>query len=291
MKTRHLTTMSTTGTDRPGSPQSPKCGGSDPLAKSFVFPDIKDKTVLVVGVGGGCDIISAFALAEKLKTGDPAKLVYANTKTKIPDGLDCLSQHILRVPKDRIALSPAMRTHGTTFIDQSIPRGDEGCPLILILPKGREHHTELAAELRGMSFDMIFSVDTGADSIVTEATSGPEGRDQRMMRLLASLGRPWIHIVVAPGCDGETTFSQIQDTVKKLDGAKRYSGCFSIAPMLPAMRQLAGPLKKNRTPNIILDACSGTLDRGADGESLVIPRGRRPEIPRRWLSIALAIDA
>ncbi len=266
-----------------------KINSDDPLSKSFVFPSITGKNILIVGVGGGCDIISAFALAELLKSCSPAKLVYANTKTRIRDDLEHISAHILRVPQKRITLSPQMHTHRTTLIDQSLPRGDEGCPLILKLPKDEDRCAELVAELHGMSFDMVLSVDTGADSIVVEATSGPQGRDQRMMKLLASLGWPWFHIAVSPGCDGETSFSQLQETVRKLNSANRYLGCFSIEPMLPVMRELAAPLKRKRTPNIIVDACSGALDMSSDGQSLIVPRGLRPEIPKRWLSVALVI--
>ena len=242
----------------------------DPLDQKFVFPAIKGKELLIVGVGGGCDIMSAFAIAEILRSHGPAKLVYANTKERVEDGLEHVATHILKVRPERVTLSPGMRTHGTTLIDQSVPRGDDGCPLILQLPK--EHRcAELVDEIRDLSFDMILSVDTGADSIVREATSGPHGRDQRMMTLLESVGKPWYHIAVAPGCDGEASFSHLQDAVNELRSSKRYLGCFSIQAMLPTLRELAAPLTRRRTPNIIADACSGALDVGADGKSVVVP--------------------
>ena len=34
---------------------------------------------------------------------------------------------------------------------------------------------------------------------------------------------------------------------------------------------------------------SGALDMSSDGQSLIVPRGLRPKIPRQWLSVALVI--
>ena len=265
--------------------------GDDPLHKPYTIPDIRGKRVLVVGVGGGCDIISAFALAQLLNDGQPAKLVYANTKSRVLEPLEHLSAHVLKLPPDRIVLSPHAHAHRTTLIDQSVPRGDDGCPFIFLLPDDDDESCDaFVAELRQMAFDVVFSVDTGADSIVTQATSGPDGRDQRMMRLLARLGRPWFHVAVSPGCDGEASVSQIQDAVRTLCSTGSYLGCTPVAPMLPTMRELAAPLRSTRTPNIIVEACSRDLDATSDDELLTVPREIRPEIPRRWLSVALVFD-
>jgi len=277
---------------RPTTPQQDISGqgpDADPLDQTFVFPDIRGKSVLIVGVGGGCDIISAFALAEMLRSREPARVVYANTKTRIRERLNHKSAHILELPPERICLSPGMHTHGTTLIDQSVPRGADGCPLILRLPEEESQCTQLVDEIRQMSFDMILSVDTGADSIVAEATSGPQGRDQRMMNVLGSVGCPWLHIIVAPGCDGETTLPQLQSAVRELQSSSSYMGCFSIEPLLPTLRELAAPLKRKRTPNIIADAFAGSFHVAADGTSVVVPRGTRPAIPKKWLSVALVV--
>jgi hypothetical protein len=266
---------------------SPSGLEADLISKPFVFPDFCGKRVLVLGVGGGCDIISAFAVAEILKPGGPAKLIYANTKTRVWENLQRVSRHILRVPAERIVLSAHQSTHGTTLIDQSMPRGDDGCPLILELPPAKNHCEELAREIQQMTFDVILSVDTGADSIVAETANGPCGRDQRMMAVLERVGRPWFHLVVSPGCDGETSLSQLEAAVRKLIDADKYAGYFPIAPLLPTMRKLAAPLGRTRTPNIIIDAFSGVLESSSDGQALVVPRGLMPVIPRSWLTMAL----
>ncbi len=264
----------------------------DPLDQPFVFPSMLDKRVLIVGVGGGSDIISAYALAEMLGSREPAKFIYANVKSRIRENLQHRSAHIYELPAERITLMPGMHTHGTTLIDQSMPRGTDSCPLILQLPGEGEVNecAQLVQEIQEMSFDMIISVDTGGDSIVREAISGPKGRDQRMIEILALVSKPWLHVVIAPGCDGEITASQFKNAISELQSTQSYMGCFSIEPMLSIFRTLAEPLKRNRTPNIIVDANEGLLDVGADVNSLVVPRGIWPEIPKKWFSVAVVVN-
>lgn len=261
----------------------------DLLSKPFVFPRLTGKTVLVLGVGGGCDIISAFALSQMLKEHEPATIVYANTKTKIREQLQPLSTHVLRVPEERIVLSGDMETYGMTLIEQSLPRGDCGCPWIFLLSRGEQKCAELVAEIQELLFDVIVSVDTGADSIVSNAASGPEGRDQRMMRVLGSVGTRWRHVVISPGCDGETSYLQLQTAMNQLESANRYAGCFSLEPLVPFFREASAGLENTRTPNIIVDAYQKNLRESSDGR-LVVPRGWEPEIPRSWLLTAFVIQ-
>ena len=227
-----------------------------------------------------------------LGSRESAKFIYANVKSRIRENLQHRSAHIYELPAERITLMPGMHTHGTTLIDKSIPRGTDGCPFILQLPGEEDENgcTQLVEEIREMSFDMIISVDTGGDSIVREATSGPKGRDRRMLEILALVGKPWFHVVIAPGCDGETFSSQFQNAISELQSTQSYMGCFSIEPMIPIFRTLAEPLKSNRTPNIIVDANEGLLDVREDGNSLVVPRGIWPEIPKKWFSIAVVVN-
>ncbi len=262
----------------------------DLLDAEYVIPELRGMRVLVVGVGGGCDIISAHAFAQVLRDHEPASIVCANTKPRGDERLECISPHVLKVPQERAVLVPGTRTHGTTLIDQSVPRGDGGCPFILLLPQGEEHADALVKEIQSLGFDMVFSIDTGADSIVAEATSGPDGRDRRMLRLLSRLHLPWFHVAISPGCDGETTFDQIVTAVSTLSRSGAYKGRLPVAPMVSTMRELGVPLKDTRTPNIIAAVCRPNVVGVAGEEAVTIPRGIRPKIPRRWLCSALVFD-
>jgi len=260
------------------------------LNKPFAFPSISGKKVLIIGVGGGCDIITAYAFSKMLHQDEKTKVIYSNTKTKIREPLDPVSHHILRVAEKRITLAPKTHTHGTTLIDQSIPRGPDGCPWIIHLPRSGAGLDELAAEIREMEFDLVISIDTGADSIISEATSGPKGRDQRMMNMLNRLGTSYFHVVVSPGCDGETTFTQLTETITEFTASEEYLGCVSILDIVPMMSELARPLKFNRTPNIIAEACSHYFNKLDEDQIFEVPRGLKPKIPIKWLSVALIFN-
>ena len=71
---------------------------SEFLQTEFSFPDLMGKKILVVGVGGGSDIISAYAIAQILKRHGAQKAIYANTKRRVEPSLESVSLHVFRVP-------------------------------------------------------------------------------------------------------------------------------------------------------------------------------------------------
>lgn len=263
---------------------------SDFLSLGFEFSNLKGKKVFVIGVGGGCDIITTYALSEFLSACRPQTLIYANTKRQIEKDLERISPHIYRVPKQVRPLSSFCHTHGSTLIDQSVPRGDEGCPWICHLSRQQEGRTELAQEIENMRFDLIIAVDTGADSIVEKATSREFGRDKMMLETLTGLSCPLLHIVVAPGCDGETSFTDLRNSFERLRLERKYKECFHLSPIMSILRKLSASLEENRTPNIIVAAHEGRLETASKDDVLLIPRGMRPAIPKPWLERAFVFS-
>jgi Protein of unknown function (DUF1152) len=252
--------------------------------EKFTFPDVTGQAVLLVGLGGGSDIISAFALGTLLPAGQARKVVYGNTKTR-EDRLERVTAHIGRVPAQRVELRPGPdRFHGTTLIDQSVPRGDDGCPWTLSLDD-ESAARQLAEEIRGLGFDLLFGVDTGGDSLASRR----RGRDKRMLRILQDTGIPLFHVVVAPGSDGETSVGRLQQAFAEQRAAGRYRGCFSLAPALPLLESLSEALSAKRTPRIILAAVNDRLERRED--RVVVPRGCKPVVPKEWLSHGFVFGA
>jgi hypothetical protein len=99
--------------------------------RPFVFPDVIGRKVLFLGLGGGSDIILAHVLARAFCPAGTRSLISGNTKKKDEPDLEATTPHIRRLPGPVVV--PRVRTHGTCAIDRSIPRGDEGCPWILLL--------------------------------------------------------------------------------------------------------------------------------------------------------------
>src|SRR5262249_9504185 len=140
----------------------------------FVFPDLAGKKVLFLGLGGGCDVITAFAVA-KLAEGRARAAVYAHTKTSSVARLQPIPPHILRVAGPVLEPGRQVRGYGRTKIDHSVPRGPDGCPWIFVLDRETAER-ELVGEVRSLGFDVIFGVDTGGDSIARKRGRGHRGR-------------------------------------------------------------------------------------------------------------------
>jgi hypothetical protein len=246
------------------------------LEQRFVFPDLTDQRVLVLGLGGGCDVILAYAVARRLLPGGARSVIYANTKKEDEANLEPVTQHIRRLVGP--VVSPSGRTHGTCAIDRSIPRGDEDCPWIVLLDD-READEALVTEIVSLRFDLIFGVDTGGDSLAARSSSG---RDKRMLRVLEQTKIPLFLIVAAPGSDGDFLAGDLRRAMTQQKEAGRYRGCLGLSAALGVLRELSEPLTRTRTPNIILAAADDKLEKATGGQ-VIVPRGRRPAVPREWL--------
>jgi uncharacterized protein (TIGR00725 family) len=262
----------------------------DFLDRPYEPPDLEGERVLVVGIGGGSDIISAYAFSRLLVDRHPAALLYANTKRDIDRGLTRISKHVYRVPE---AVQPVARDdpkHGTTKIDRSVPRGDEGCPVIFLLPEEDRRAPDLAAEIDRLRFDHIFAVDTGGDSLLTDRVHKHAGRGRRMLAVLERCVIRLHIVVLGPGCDGEASFLELHRTFTRKVSNGRYLGCFSLAPMIGVYRQLAALLSSRRTPNILTSVHDGSVARGSTPGTVIVPRGQRPLIPEAWLKHGFVFD-
>lgn len=251
---------------------------SDLFATAFDFTTVPGRRLLVLGIGGGADIVSAYAVAQLLPAPERVVL-YGNTKKRDDGWLVPLSPHVHRLREGDDPTPQRRRSaHGTTSIDRAIPRGPDGCPFIVTLPDEADAHV-VAAELVALGIDAILGIDTGGDALATAASSGDGGRDKRMLRVLRATGLPTRLVVIAPGSDGETPTTALHHALQREQAEGRYQGCFALDPVLGILRAQAATLDAKRTPRIILAAVDGPPD-----EYVVVPRGLRPAVPRRWLT-------
>ncbi len=255
---------------------------ADPKEVPFVFPDVAGQKILIQGLGGGCDVITAFALSKLLESGQSQGVVYANTKTGDVGSVEHVSPHVLRVSGPMIEASRRVKGRGKAWIDHSVPRKPNGSPWIVLL-EDEVAERELVGEIQSLGFDLLVGVDTGGDSIASKGGRGHLGRDQRMLGVLRRIGLPLLHVVVAPGSDGETSCEDLSAAFAEHEADGRYRGCFPLDPMLPIFRAFRESLSPIRTPQIILAAAEDRLARTSNGR-VVVPRGRKPAVPKDWLT-------
>lgn len=255
----------------------------------FAFPNVTSQRVFVLGLGGGCDILTAFALARLLDAGPTGVVSYGNTKKGDAGAIEPISPHILRVTGPLVEAGRRVRGRGKAWLDHAVPRTADGSPFIVLLDS-EDAERELVGELRSLAFDLIVGVDTGGDSVAVKRGRGRFGRDQRMLAVLRATHVPLLHVVVAPGSDGEADAEDIQTAFAARAAVGEFRGRFSLGPMLPTYEAFRECLSPERTPRIVLAAFKGELARTDDGR-LIVPRGRKPKVPAEWLTTGFVFAA
>jgi len=240
-------------------------------------------TVLVVGLGGGSDVVSARMLAERFERSHPeVTFVTGNTKRRTePDWV----QHAESVYTLPVGEPIERVRHGTADIDRRIPRGPLGDPFIFRLP-GRAHLGEVTRGVLELGVDAIVGVDTGGDVLrAIRRGKMKRGRDAQMLMALKNTRLPLVLTVVGPGADGESTRSE-------LDGI--YTSALELAPGMNWVEKwsmsaqdierldaLSAGIPERRTPRIIVAAARSAED------MMHVQREQYPEVPTAWLTEVL----
>lgn len=139
------------------------------LEARFEFPDINHKRVLILGMGGGCDIYTAHTLGCDLSNKYKAAHISVASATNSRDltghrPVLLETPHILTIPPAQVP--GASLVPRQSFLEQTIPHWPDGSPLVIIMPSGHPRVTErirencelLIPELQSMSYDFIVGV-------------------------------------------------------------------------------------------------------------------------------------
>lgn len=270
------------------------------------------KRILVLGMGGGCDVFAAYALARLIThLQGNSTVLFGNTKVigKKQHALlwfTQLSDCLWSAPEEVVPIV-SNNTHGTCDLELGCPRGPEGSPLVFVLPgrsKDLQQHTAenvdtIVPAIASLHVDLVIGVDCGGDSIsggVDWQGCPGKGRDMQMLNCLRVCGISFLHVVLGPGCDGETEEPRMRACCAQLSAQGSLRGVFQVEPLLADMVGCCTALAPSRTPNLMLRAQSDALPSvqapdNKSGDSVCITRGRRnTRIPREWLKHDLAIN-
>ncbi len=253
----------------------------------FNWPNVEGKRVLCVGLGGGSDVITAYAVSTLLNPGPRGQMAYGNTKGRAERDLIQIARQIYRVQGEPVPPSEMKARHNTTGIDRTIPRGPLGTPLVFVLPKqDRVAQETLCEEIKALGFDLIIGVDTGGDAMeIPRRRRKRRGRDQRMLRVVRETGAPCLLVVVGLGADGQADAGKLYQAFTEQRRRSIDCGRFELDRILEEYRKLSPYLPARRTPNIILRAAESTED------ECVVHRDARPRsYPRSWLVMGLAFS-
>ena len=256
------------------------------LKLPFRFNFYEYKKIFILGLGGGSDIISAYAVQFLFDFSEQSKIVYGNTKREFDKDLEHITPNICRLPPKQTDTDDQSINSWTKIrIDRSIPRGYNGCPYIVHCTS--DSSKVLSREIDSLGFDLVIGIDTGGDALIEGAESGPQGRDKEMVEILKRSNIPLLIFVLAPGCDGESQEDQILHSFHDQDKAGKYLGSCSITPLIPYFEDLTHIISEINTPNIIKRVFYGELAPNEMGK-ILIPREKHPLISKVWLSHCFA---
>lgn len=279
--------------------------------QKFKFPDLSNKRVLVLGIGGGCDVITAHSVAQMFVVPQsPSLLLYGNTIGPRKDlaALPQKSSYIYAMqPGEPIPIVQGDECYGSIRIEASLPRDAHGSPYLFVVPHrdgSVEHVTAqnrlaLVKDIEQMEFDFIFGVDAGGDSL----TGGIDwekhpalGRDRQMLSVLTSVSNAqFYHLMVSPCSDGESSYETMTTCLDEMVKRNHYKGYFECDPLIPTLKEVCSVLSPKRTPNILVRAfqreleivakqSNSTSDESQDeGPFVKVPRGIEPQVPLEWL--------
>lgn len=263
---------------------------------NYKFNDYNNSDVLIIGIGGGSDIIGAYALGKFLKENNPnatIKIAVAVTPKSDYEGFDNLQENLYRINSDKV--SDLSKLHHTLQLIKDIYDFDKSFfPYILVRPKYKQdtdiplHQKDvtnaISKSLTFLNPDFIIATDNGGDSLTGGVSDNVEKEfDRTGIRALQKFGKPFEYIVFGPGCDGESTKEMITNAIQQ--DKDSFKGAFSIAELAKLWSSISQKyLPKHRTPNIILSALN------LSNQEIKIPRHRKPLIPVDWLKVGIVFD-
>ena len=85
----------------------------------------------VLGMGGGCDVFAAFAVARLWAASEIGDVLYGNCigARPLPQDHESVTPHLFRCPPEPVALVPGDEAYGSTRLECSLPRGPDASPL------------------------------------------------------------------------------------------------------------------------------------------------------------------
>ena len=269
-------------------------GYEPPLLKTL-------ERALVIGMGGGCDVFAAWALAQhwQQRTGRAGIVLYGSVcsprhvyKT-MPDpvaaGCMHLAANLWQAPADETPLKVGDNAYGSVRLELSVPRGPGGSPFIFAVPHGDPSKDDMmgmsleqaeAANNKSLHASLaalgplvhIIAIDCGGDSLTGGThfkTSIEMGRDRQMIYGLATSGISFDHVVFGPACDAESSVPAMRAAVRKIDDSQALRGVMQLDALAAAMHTHTHHLLPSRTPNLIFRAC--------ERQRLVAEGGAMPE--------------
>jgi len=239
---------------------------------------------LVIGIGGGGDVVGALATAEACRIYGGARPVLGGvTWERRPIDPAPGPRRVDEVDGAReiapgvLAAGPETQVRGSGVrFAESRMAGVLGEEVLLIDPNrgARGVASGLAEAAHALGTDLLVFVDVGGDALAHGGEPGLASPlcDAVMLAaaaLLAADGQPVLGAIFGPGCDGELTLAELETRLSEVAAAGGLAGARGLTPAVAArLREAAA---------VVPTEASAQSLRAFDGElgTTAIRRGRR----------------
>ena len=285
-------------------------GGYMTQLNNFSF---KAVNTLVIGAGGGADIITAIAVIESQLFGLNSRKCYPgvakSSRTNITGPLSgefktnlnrvrhaslSLGTHLIQTHPN--AIKPSQKGNGkivqrwkSPLMEECLDRVGAEPYFILHGLKGQDTIDVAKMEMKEFcevrNIEQIIAVDNGGDIMAEFDDIEDAGRDQKVLEVLMSLDICTYVIVVAPGADGDFTQVELAQMKNRFGNIHEDLGHFDISIFQPIYQKYSGWMGATRTHNIVNE--SWKVSKNGEG-NMTVKRGtgarkRQQIIPHRWI--------
>jgi hypothetical protein len=204
---------------------------------------------LVIGIGGGGDVVGALATAEaaRLQTG-ARPVVGGVTWERRPIDPQPGPRTVEEIEGGRVLAGRVLAANGQTRVRSSGVLFAEsrmaallGEETVLVDPTGGPASTadDLAAVAGALDADLLVFVDVGGDALAHGGESGLASPLCDAILLAAgarleSAGLPVLGGIFGPGCDGELTLAELDSRLAEVGAAGGLAGARGLTPAVAA---------------------------------------------------------
>ena len=259
-----------------------------------------NQNTLVIGIGGGSDVVGAFGIASILKSKSPEIIVdYALCVSEKANyyGFELINKFLHKRTEENI--DKKQKQHHSLNLVSKMSEFDKHLPspYLISRPKFSNQNQNkitkaISSALSRKKPSNIIAVDLGGDSLTCGTDGNEFGFDRTGIKALQNIGIPFTYIVLGLGCDGESTIEMLQNAIAREVEHNSILGSFKldkiVEQMMPISKNL---LADDRTPNIIANANKEIQNDNQKSFKLsLINRHRKPLIPNEWLITGIAFD-
>jgi len=253
----------------------------------FDLASVNGANIFVLGIGGGNDVVGAYAVATIIKKNRPQSQVSYGLCVSPKEGyhgFDKINNGLYK--RDSACCEP--HPHSSLSLMQKLKDFDAafGKPYVLISDRLKE-------ALEYFNEYTLITVDNGGDSL-TGGKDGKDGFDCKNLMCLKEMALPFHHIILGLGCDGESDVKTIQKMLS--DQKEAVIGEFSLnetadifSPMLSKI--ISTGRKNTDTTKIIVDVNNFIKNNSAGGQLYLVPRHEgKTEVPYIWINTAIVFN-